>query len=116
LHALGFALERHGMRVLKARDGMDAVETYRHNAKTIDLVLCDLGLPRMSGWEAFMKMKDISPDVRVVVMSGHLEPTLHAEILRAGARGFLQKPFAIAKAVAVVQELFAKPDGTVGLT
>ncbi len=116
LHALGFALERHGMRVLKARDGMDAVETYRHNAKTIDLVLCDLGLPRMSGWEAFMKMKDISPDVRVVVMSGHLEPTLHAEILRAGARGFLQKPFAIAKAVAVVQELFAKPEGTVGLT
>jgi FixJ family two-component response regulator len=40
---------------------------------------------------------------------------LHAEILRAGARGFLQKPFAIAKAVSVVQELFAKPDGTVGL-
>ncbi len=115
LHALGFALERHGLRVLKARDGLDAVETYRRHAAEIDLVLCDLGLPRMSGWEAFMKMKDISPDVRVVVMSGHLEPTLHAEILRAGARGFLQKPFAIAKAVSVVQELFAKPDGTVGL-
>ncbi len=116
LHALGFALERHGFRVLKARDGLDAVETYRQHAQKIQLVLCDLGLPRMSGWEAFMKMKDISPQVRVVVMSGHLEPTLHAEILRAGARGFLQKPFAIAKAVATVQELFARPESTVGLS
>ncbi len=112
LHALGFALERRGLRVLKARDGLDAVETYRQHASRIALVLCDLGLPRMSGWEAFMKMKEISPDVRVIVMSGHLEPTLHAEILRAGARGFLQKPFAIAKAVSTVEELFAHPERT----
>lgn len=114
LHALGFALERHGYRVLKARDGLDAVETYRQHASRIQLVLCDLGLPRMSGWEAFMKMKDISPLVQVVVMSGHLEPTLHAEILRAGARGFLQKPFAIAKAVSTVQEIFAQANGSAG--
>jgi len=112
LHALGFALERRGLRVLKARDGLDAVETYRQHASRIALVLCDLGLPRMSGWEAFMKMKEISPDVRVIVMSGHLEPTLHAEMLRAGARGFLQKPFAIAKAVSTVEELFANPERT----
>lgn len=112
LHALGFALERRGLRVLKARNGFEAVETYRQHTSRIDLVLCDLGLPRMSGWKAFMKMKGTSPDVSVIVMSGHLEPALHAEILRAGARGFLQKPFAIAQAVSIVEELFAHPDRT----
>ncbi len=104
LHALGYALERHGCRVLKARDGLQAVELHRQHRDEIAMVLCDLGLPGMSGWEAFMKMKETDPEVRVIMMSGHLDPSLNAEIHRAGACGFLQKPFAIAKAVAQVQE------------
>lgn len=99
LHALGYALERHGLRVLKARDGCEAVETFRRHCEAVTLVLCDLGLPGMSGWEAFMKMKEIRPGVRVLIMSGQLGPLIHDEIMRAGAVGFLQKPFAIAEAV-----------------
>lgn len=104
LHALGFALERHGCRVLKARDGQQAVDIHGRYRDEISMVLCDLGLPGMSGWEAFMKMKETDPRVRVLMMSGHFEPSLYDEVLKAGACGFLQKPFAIAKAVAQVQE------------
>ncbi|HEY0945507.1 MAG TPA: response regulator [Opitutaceae bacterium] len=108
LHALSFALTRNGCEVLKARDGFEAVDTFKAHSREIALVLCDLGLPNMSGWEAFMKMKEVSPDVRVLVMSGHLEPTLHAEITRAGAKGFLQKPFSVASAVAEVRALLGQ--------
>lgn len=103
LHALGFALERHGFNVLKARDGAEAVETFAHHQKAVSLVLCDLGLPRMSGWEAFIRMRQIRSDVRVILMTGQLGPVVQEEINRAGAVGFLQKPFSIPDAVSEVR-------------
>lgn len=107
LHALGFLLTRHGFTILKARDGVEAVEVFTRNAKKIALVVIDLGLPRMSGWEAFLKIKDHSPQVNAVIMSGHLEANLKTEILRAGAKGYLQKPFAMSEALAEVNRFFA---------
>lgn len=107
LQALSFMLTRHGFRVLKARDGVEAVEEFVRNAGSISLVLLDLGLPRMSGWEAFLKIKEHAPQVNAVIMSGHLEANLKTEILRAGAKGYLQKPFAMNEALAEVGRFHA---------
>ncbi|HSY53130.1 MAG TPA: response regulator [Opitutaceae bacterium] len=106
LHALTHILERSGCRVLKARDGIEAVEVFRQRHAEIGLVLCDLGLPRMSGWEAFMKMRDLVPAVDAIFMSGHLEENLQAEIIKSGARGYLQKPFAISEVLSAVNRFF----------
>ncbi|HXC02364.1 MAG TPA: response regulator [Opitutaceae bacterium] len=106
LHALSHVLERNGCRVFKARDGIEAVEVFRLRHAEIGLVLCDLGLPRMSGWEAFMKMRDLVPSVDAIFMSGHLEENLQAEIIKSGARGYLQKPFAISEVLAAVNRFF----------
>jgi two-component system cell cycle sensor histidine kinase/response regulator CckA len=106
LHALSHVLERNGFRVLKARDGIEAVEVFRQRHAEIGLVLCDLGLPRMSGWEAFMKMRDLVPTVDAIFMSGHLEENLQAEIIKSGARGYLQKPFAVSEVLTAVNRFF----------
>jgi two-component system cell cycle sensor histidine kinase/response regulator CckA len=106
LHALSHVLERNGCRVLKARDGIEAVEVFRLRHAEIGLVLCDLGLPRMSGWEAFMKMRDLVPTVDAIFMSGHLEENLQAEIIKSGARGYLQKPFAVSEVLTAVNRFF----------
>lgn len=106
LHALSFLLTRNGYTVIKARDGVEAVEEFTRNAHRISLVLLDLGLPRMSGWEAFLKIKDHTPRVNALIMSGHLEANLKTEILRAGARGYLQKPFAMSEALVEVNRFF----------
>ncbi|MDF3059212.1 MAG: hybrid sensor histidine kinase/response regulator [Rariglobus sp.] len=106
LQALSFLLTRHGFTVIKARDGVEAVEQFARHASRIALVVIDLGLPRMSGWEAFLKIKDHSPLVNAVIMSGHLEANLKTEILRAGAKGYLQKPFAMSEALAEVNRFF----------
>ncbi len=106
LHALSHVLERNGYRVFKARDGIEAVEVFRLRHAEIGLVLCDLGLPRMSGWEAFMKMRDLVPSVDAIFMSGHLEENLQAEIIKSGARGYLQKPIAISEVLAAVNRFF----------
>jgi DNA-binding response OmpR family regulator len=106
LEALSFLLTRHGFTVIKARDGVEAVDEFTRHSERIALVVIDLGLPRMSGWEAFLKIKEQSPSVNAVIMSGHLEANLKTEILRAGAKGYLQKPFAMSEALAEVNRFF----------
>ncbi len=86
-------LEENGFRVFQARDGEEAVRVYEKNRNDIDVVLSDMGLPKMGGWEAFQKMKEINPDVKSILASGYLDPVLRAEMIRAGAVDFIQKPY-----------------------
>lgn len=86
-------LERKGYTVLAARDGMDAVAVFRRSMKDIDLVLTDLGLPRLGGWQAFLKMKEEKPDLSAIIASGYIENDLRSEMLKAGAKDFVQKPY-----------------------
>ena len=54
-------LEGEGYHVLAAKDGVEAVEMFEANSEDIGLVVCDLGLPRMGGRDAFMRMKEQKP-------------------------------------------------------
>lgn len=85
-------LEEKGYTVLTASDGIEAVELFMKHQRDIALVLSDLGLPRLGGWEACVTMREINAGVRVVVASGFIEPTLREEIVKAGG-GIVQKPY-----------------------
>ncbi|HTJ79323.1 MAG TPA: response regulator [Rariglobus sp.] len=108
LRTLQAQLERNGFRIIVARDGLEAVHVFKAHSAEISLVLIDLGLPRMSGWEAFQKIREHAPAVKVIVMSGHLEANLKAKIIRGGACGFLQKPFAVSAALQEVKRACAQ--------
>ena len=86
-------LEAEGYRVIAAKDGMEAVALFEAHRDEIGLVVCDLGLPRLGGRDAFMKMKESRPAVRVIVASGYLEPNMRSEILKAGVVDTIQKPY-----------------------
>ena len=86
-------LQSEGYRVIPAKDGVEAVELFERHRSDIGLVVCDLGLPRLGGRDAFMKMKEIKPSVRAIVASGYLEPSVRSEILRAGVIDTIQKPY-----------------------
>jgi signal transduction histidine kinase/ActR/RegA family two-component response regulator len=86
-------LEGEGYNVLAAKDGVEAVEMFEANSEEIGLVVCDLGLPRMGGRDAFMRMKEQKPSVRAIVASGYLEPNLRSEMLKAGVLDTIQKPY-----------------------
>ena len=53
-----------------------------------------------------MKMRDLVPSVDAIFMSGHLEENLQEEIIKSGARGYLQKPFAVAEVLSAVNRFF----------
>ncbi|MFN2621641.1 MAG: ATP-binding protein [Chthoniobacterales bacterium] len=94
LRELGVSiLESEGFRVLPAKDGVEAVALFETHSDEIGLVVCDLGLPRLGGREAFLKMKENRPGVRAIVASGYLEPTIRSEMLKAGVIDTIQKPY-----------------------
>lgn len=66
-------LAQTGAKVLKAQDGLEAVEIYRAHGATIDLVLMDMAMPRMNGFEALQVMREISPDARVIMSTGNAD-------------------------------------------
>jgi two-component system cell cycle sensor histidine kinase/response regulator CckA len=85
--------QEKGYQVLTARDGIEALEIYNSHQDEIALVFADMGLPILSGWEAFLKMKELNPSVKVVLGSGYLDPHAKSELLKLGVKDFLQKPY-----------------------
>lgn len=75
--------------VLCAANGTEALELFLDRAESIDLVLLDLGMPDMSGYEILAAMQITDPDVDVVVVTG-LTPD---EERLPGVRAVLEKPF-----------------------
>jgi signal transduction histidine kinase/ActR/RegA family two-component response regulator len=109
LRELGIqVLETEGYRVLTAKDGEEAVEMFQAHRDEIGLVVCDLGLPKLGGREAFIKMKQTKPSVRAIVASGYLEPAVRSEILKAGVIETIQKPYDINELVATIQSVIGK--------
>ena len=86
------ALQELGYSVLLAENGLDAVEIYESNPDQIDLVLLDMIMPKSGGHQTFMRLKTIDPDVKVLLSSGFVSEQEVADLLEAGACGFLPKP------------------------
>jgi two-component system cell cycle sensor histidine kinase/response regulator CckA len=86
-------LEDAGIKVLTARDGMDAVEVFNTHKDEIGILLSDMGLPHLGGWDAFLIMKKASPRLKGILASGYLNQNLREELIKAGARDFIQKPY-----------------------
>lgn len=102
-------LERKGYTVLAAKDGMDAVAVFRKNKNDIDLVLTDLGLPKLGGWQAFLKMREEKPDLHAVIASGYIESDLRSEMLKTGAKDFVQKPYFFNEILRKVRDVLDSP-------
>ncbi|HUU40593.1 MAG TPA: response regulator, partial [Desulfatiglandales bacterium] len=88
-------LEALGYKILKARDGKEALEIYSLNKDKIDLVILDIIMPVIGGEETYNRMKEINPKIKVLLSSGYSLESQAAEILSRGCNGFMQKPFSI---------------------
>lgn len=71
-----------------------------------DLVLMDLGLPRMSGTEGIKKLKDLAPDIAVLVLTTFKEKVAVLEALEAGAAGYLLKTAKKAEIIKAIHDVF----------
>jgi YesN/AraC family two-component response regulator len=79
--------------VITAKDGAEAVRGYTRRKKEIDLVLMETGLPKLGGVDVLQKLQGINPKVKVIFASGYIDPHIKSEVLKAGEKHFVQKPY-----------------------
>jgi DNA-binding NtrC family response regulator len=85
-------LQRYGYRVLLAEDGQQALEIYQREKPTIDLVILDLTMPRLSGRDTLRELRQLDPQVRVLFASGYSAEQVTEEE-RLAVLGFINKPY-----------------------
>ncbi len=88
---LSKTLESEGYEVDVARDGMDGLRKAKE--KRFDLVLTDLKLPQMDGLEVLSSMKELDPDLSVIVMTAYGTIETAVQAIKQGAFDYLAKPF-----------------------
>ena len=84
-----------GYNTIVAEDGGEAIDIFEKRYKEIDCILLDLVMPILSGKETYIKLKEISQDIKVIISSGFRKDERVDEMVELGISGFLQKPYTV---------------------
>lgn len=96
-------LEDAGHEVIEANEGYSALEIY--TLEKPGLVMLDLTMPGINGFEVLKQIKSINPDTRVIVASADVQSLTRAQVFEVGADGFVNKPFITEEVVDLVKKL-----------
>jgi len=105
LQLLQHVLEENGYRVLTASDGIEGVKVYESNVDDIALVVSDVGLPKLDGFNAFLQMRRINPNVNAVLASGYLDDKVKVDLYKEGIKDFIKKPYQTEEILSKINEL-----------
>jgi CheY-like chemotaxis protein len=86
-------LKRLGYRVLKAHSGYEGLKLFEKNKSKIDLIISDLEMPKMNGNEVMDKLREIDPQIKVMLSSGALTDADEKNVMNKGFNGFIKKPY-----------------------
>jgi two-component system cell cycle response regulator len=67
---------------------------------SFDVMVIDIVLPDMSGFELATKAKRIKPDMAIIIMTGHIDEYAYEDAMQAGASDFIKKPFSLSELIA----------------
>jgi two-component system cell cycle sensor histidine kinase/response regulator CckA len=104
------SLKQKGYIVLSARDGAEGLAMYTEHHGHIHAVISDMGLPKLSGYDMFVKIRAVNPSARVLMSSGFLDPTLKSKLSLAGVRAFVPKPYRPIEMIRKLREVLEVPE------
>ncbi len=97
-------LGKAGFDILFACDGEEAVRVYQEQGSEIRAVLLDMTMPKLNGEQAYRQLRQMDPDVMVVLTSGYNEQEAISRFAGKGLAGFIQKPYRSAQLLDVFRE------------
>jgi len=101
-------LNRTGASVIWAKNGQEAVDLFKSNS--IDLVLMDLKMPEMNGYEAMKFIKEQKTGVAIIAQTAFAMSGEREEILEAGFDGYISKPIKIPQLLSIINDCFVVAD------
>lgn len=102
-------LTEAGYRVLEAEDGAKALRVAADEVGEIDLVLTDVEMPTLGGRGMVAELNELSPDIKVLFMSGYTDNEILRRGIRTAKTHFLQKPFTAAALRIAVEAALSEP-------
>jgi CheY-like chemotaxis protein len=96
-------LFKHNMQIIRAISGYEAVEICKENV-SIDLVLMDIKLPELSGYEATRQIKSFRPGLPIIAQSAYGSDQEKQQAIDCGCSDFLDKPIQINQLFSKIQE------------
>jgi len=94
--------------VLEAEDGEQGIAFLNENALTVDVIICDVRMPKINGVEAVKYFRREYPSTPVIVLTGYPDVNLAVEFMRQGAVEYLVKPVEKEQLIAAVENAAAK--------
>jgi PAS domain S-box-containing protein len=95
-------LQELGFKVITAGDGREALEVFK-DTPAINLVILDLTMPRMDGEQCFRELRQIRPDIKVIMSSGYNQQEVTQKFVGKGLAGFVQKPYKLSVLKAAIR-------------
>ncbi len=99
-----------GYHVWEAEDGAQALARFEREQDTIQLILSDLGMPRMDGFELYARVQELNPQIKMIIMSGYL-PEQHERMLDQENLAWIEKPFEIEELAHKMRSLLQSAPG-----
>jgi PAS domain S-box-containing protein len=101
-------LTKLGYRVIGVKSGKEAVEVVHRMGNGIDLVILDMIMPGMDGSKTFDRIREICPQMPVMLSSGYAISGQAEQIMNRGCNGFIQKPFSVYELSQKVRQILDK--------
>jgi len=92
-----------------AEDGLQALEVYQDHRGEIGLVVLDVIMPQLDGRECLRRLRELDPQVKVLISTGYTARGLAQELVAQGALGVVEKPFRIQDFAVAVRGAIDRP-------
>ncbi|TRZ50912.1 PAS domain S-box protein [bacterium] len=102
-----------GYEILTASSGENALVTIRREGERIGIVIMDLMMPGMGGEKCLVEILKIFPRMKVIFTSGNMTSVNKEDLINAGARAFIQKPYYIADMSKIIRKILDDADQSV---
>ncbi|MFH1135307.1 MAG: PAS domain S-box protein [Pseudomonadota bacterium] len=104
-------LDKFGYTVLTASSGEEALGIFATPGSRVDLLILDLGMPGMGGRKCLKEILKIDPSAKVLIASGYSIEGKISETVKAGAVGFIAKPYQLADLLSKIRDVLDQGAG-----
>jgi PAS domain S-box-containing protein len=101
-------LERFGYSVLVASNGDEAIQLF-DTSDHVDLLILDMVMPQMNGWETLSRIRKLDPQVKALLTSGHSQEQIPTEHHADGFNGYIHKPFMTGQILRLIRQTLDAP-------